>query len=86
MCNNFLRSTYGWWIAYLLPEKTPTFFDSTPQRVGYNGDYLLGHWTPLKVVVDKSQAPEDAKKNPIYRIEIDLKFFERWKHNRNLFY
>jgi hypothetical protein len=69
-CNSFLLSssgsTFGWWIAYLLPEKTPVFFNNKITRTGekrgksqWEEDQYPSEW--ISIHVENSKAYHEIK-------------------------
>ena len=66
-CNSFLLSssgsTFGWWVAYLLPEKTPVFFNNKVSRSGdedrYKEDQFPSEW--ISIHVENGKAYHEIK-------------------------
>ena len=69
-CNSFLLSssgsTFGWWMAYLLPDKVPVFFNSQVEKSGMK--YGKGRWEEdvfpkewIAINVNNGQAYQEIK-------------------------
>ena len=60
-CNSFLLSssgsTFGWFMAYLLPEKTPVFFNnkvsrSEDDRYRHKEDQFPSEWISIHLYIE----------------------------------
>ena len=71
MRNKFLRSTFAWWIAYLLPDGAQSFYDTDPIRLPFLQENFLPEWTPLRLFTS------DDRREAFIQIDAN---FSAWLH------